>query len=240
MKVFAISDPHLSFTANKPMSIFGAVWENHWDAIESDWSAKVSEDDVVLIAGDVSWGMTLDEAIEDLKTIGALPGKKIYIRGNHDYWWSSISKIRAALPENSFCIQNDAMKIGKYVFAGSRGWSIPELGAAASPEDEKILKREVIRMEMSLKCAEKIRTDGDMLIAMIHFPPFDSRFSSSVFTELFNRYSVEKVVYGHLHGSKARTETYLKRGETEYYLTSCDKLGNKLRLIASDTVGDGV
>lgn len=232
MKVFAISDPHLSFTADKPMSIFGAVWENHWDAIERDWTEKVGEEDVVLISGDVSWGMTLPEAVEDLNKIGALPGKKIYIRGNHDYWWSSISKIRAALPENSFCIQNDALKIGGFVFAGSRGWGVPEIGAAVSPEDEKILKREVIRMEMSLKCAEKIRTDGDMLIAMIHFPPFDSRFSASVFTELFNRYSVDKVVYGHLHGSKARTLNYLKRGGTEYYLTSCDKLGNKLATIA--------
>lgn len=234
MKVFAISDPHLSFTADKPMSIFGAVWENHWDAIEEDWREKVGEDDVVLIAGDVSWGMTLDEAIKDLETIGALPGKKIYIRGNHDYWWSSISKIRAALPENSYALQNDAVKFGRFVFAGSRGWMIPEAGAAVSPENDKILKREAIRMEMSLKCAEKIRTDGDITIAIIHFPPFDSRFSSSVFTDLFNRYSVDKVVYGHLHGTKARTEMFLKRLGTEYYLTSCDKLGNKLKLIAED------
>ena len=209
MKVFAISDPHLSFTADKPMSIFGAVWENHWDAIEEDWREKVGEDDVVLIA-------------------------KIYIRGNHDYWWSSISKIRAALPENSYALQNDAVKFGRFVFAGSRGWMIPEAGAAVSPENDKILKREAIRMEMSLKCAEKIRTDGDITIAMIHFPPFDSRFSSSVFTDLFNRYSVDKVVYGHLHGTKARTEMFLKRLDTEYYLTSCDKLGNKLKLIAED------
>lgn len=232
MKVFAISDPHLSFTADKPMSIFGDVWENHWDRIEADWRAKVTEEDIVLLAGDISWGMTLEEARKDLDAIGALPGKKVYIRGNHDYWWNGISKIRAALPAGSYCIQNDAMRFGSVVICGTRGWTVPEIGTSLSADDEKILKREALRMEMSLKCAEKLRTDGDMLIAMCHFPPFDSRYSPSVFTELFNRYSVDKVVYGHLHGSRSRAELYVNRGDIEYYLTSCDKLGNSLALVA--------
>lgn len=231
MHVYAISDPHLSFTEDKPMSVFGAVWENHWDEITADWKAKVQSDDVVLIAGDISWAMYLQDAVKDLELIGALPGTKILIRGNHDYWWSGISKVRAVLPEGTHCLQNDALKIGKYVFAGSRGWSVPETGAAQSAEDAKIFEREIIRMEMSLTAADKLREEGDKLIAMIHYPPFNSRYENSPFTELFRRFGVNKVVYGHLHGVESRTELVRVKHGTEYLLTSCDKLGNVLKLV---------
>ena len=231
MHVYAISDPHLSFTEDKPMSVFGAVWENHWDEITADWNKRVQEDDVVLIAGDISWAMYLQDAVKDLELIGALPGTKILIRGNHDYWWSGISKVRAVLPDGTHCLQNDAMKIGKYVFAGSRGWSVPETGAAQSAEDAKIFEREIIRMEMSLTAADKLREEGDKLIAMIHYPPFNSRYENSPFTELFRRFGVNKVVYGHLHGVESRTELVRVKHGTEYFLTSCDKLGNVLKLV---------
>lgn len=231
MHVYAISDPHLSFTEDKPMSVFGAVWENHWDEITADWKAKVQSDDVVLIAGDISWAMYLQDAVKDLELIGALPGTKILIRGNHDYWWSGISKVRAVLPDGTYCLQNDALKIGKYVFAGSRGWSVPETGAAQSAEDAKIFEREIIRMEMSLTAADKLREEGDKLIAMIHYPPFNSRYENSPFTELFRRFGVNKVVYGHLHGVESRTELVRVKHGTEYLLTSCDKLGNVLKLV---------
>ena len=231
MRVYAISDPHLSFTEDKPMSVFGAVWENHWDEITADWKAKVQSDDVVLIAGDISWAMYLQDAVKDLELIGALPGTKILIRGNHDYWWSGISKVRAVLPEGTHCLQNDALKIGKYVFAGSRGWSVPETGAAQSAEDAKIFEREIIRMEMSLTAADKLREEGDKLIAMIHYPPFNSRYENSPFTELFRRFGVNKAVYGHLHGVESRTELVRVKHGTEYLLTSCDKLGNVLKLV---------
>ena len=185
MKVFAVSDPHLSFTAEKPMSIFGAVWENHWEAIAADWSEKVGADDIVLLPGDISWGMTTDEARKDLETIGAMPGKKIYVKGNHDYWWGSLSKIRGILPEGSYCIQNDALKFGKFIFCGSRGWSVPEIGVKPDPNDEKLLRREQLRLELSLKAAEKLATGDpqEIKIGMMHFPPFDSRMSSTPFTE---------------------------------------------------------
>lgn len=231
MHVYAISDPHLSFTEDKPMSVFGAVWENHWDEITADWNKRVQEDDVVLIAGDISWAMYLQDAVKDLELIGALPGTKILIRGNHDYWWSGISKVRAVLPEGTYCLQNDALKIGKYVFAGSRGWSVPETGAAQSAEDAKIFEREIIRMEMSLTAADKLREEGDVLIAMIHYPPFNSRYENSPFTELFRRFGVNKVVYGHLHGVESRTELVRVKQGAEYFLTSCDKLGNVLKLV---------
>ena len=232
MKVFAVSDPHLSFTADKPMSVFGAVWENHWDAIAADWLEKVGEEDVVLIPGDISWAMTVEEAKSDLETIGAMPGKKIYVKGNHDYWWGSLTKVREALPEGSYCIQNDAVKFGSYVFCGTRGWVVPEPGSKLPPEDEKILLREGLRLELSLKAADKLRAEGDELIALTHFPPFDTRKSSNRFTELFKSYSVSKVVYGHLHGSRCRADLKVVKNGVEYYLTSCDIVNNKLTLIA--------
>lgn len=234
MKVFAVSDPHLSFTAEKPMSIFGAVWENHWEAIAADWLEKVGEDDIVLLPGDISWGMTTDEARKDLETIGAMPGKKIYVKGNHDYWWGSLSKIRGILPEGSYCIQNDALKFGKFIFCGSRGWSVPEIGVKPNPNDEKLLRREQLRLELSLKAAEKLATGDpqEIKIGMMHFPPFDSRMSSTPFTDLFAKYGVKKVVYGHLHGPKCRAELRSIKNDVEYYLTSCDITGNKLVFIA--------
>ena len=224
MKVFAVSDPHLSFTAEKPMSIFGAVWENHWEAIAADWLEKVGADDIVLLPGDISWGMTTDEARKDLETIGAMPGKKIYVKGNHDYWWGSLSKIRGILPEGSYCIQNDALKFGKFIFCGSRGWSVPEIGVKPDPNDEKLLRREQLRLELSLKAAEKLATGDpqEIKIGMMHFPPFDSRMSSTPFTDLFAKYGVKKVVYGHLHGQKCRAELRSIKNDVEYYLTSCD------------------
>lgn len=234
MKVFAVSDPHLSFTAEKPMSIFGAVWENHWEAIAADWLEKVGADDIVLLPGDISWGMTTDEARKDLETIGAMPGKKIYVKGNHDYWWGSLSKIRGILPEGSYCIQNDALKFGKFIFCGSRGWSVPEIGVKPDPNDEKLLRREQLRLELSLKAAEKLATGDpqEIKIGMMHFPPFDSRMSSTPFTDLFAKYGVKKVVYGHLHGQKCRAELRSIKNDVEYYLTSCDITGNKLVFIA--------
>lgn len=234
MKVFAVSDPHLSFTAEKPMSIFGAVWENHWEAIAADWLEKVGADDIVLLPGDISWGMTTDEARKDLETIGAMPGKKIYVKGNHDYWWGSLSKVRGILPEGSYCIQNDALKFGKFIFCGSRGWSVPEIGVKPNPNDEKLLRREQLRLELSLKAAEKLATGDpqEIKIGMMHFPPFDSRMSSTPFTDLFAKYGVKKVVYGHLHGQKCRAELRSVKNDVEYYLTSCDITGNKLVFIA--------
>lgn len=234
MKVFAVSDPHLSFTAEKPMSIFGAVWENHWETIAADWLEKVGADDIVLLPGDISWGMTTDEARKDLETIGAMPGKKIYVKGNHDYWWGSLSKVRGILPEGSYCIQNDALKFGKFIFCGSRGWSVPEIGVKPDPNDEKLLRREQLRLELSLKAAEKLATGDpqEIKIGMMHFPPFDSRMSSTPFTDLFVKYGVKKVVYGHLHGPKCRAELRSVKNDVEYYLTSCDITGNKLVFIA--------
>jgi predicted phosphohydrolase len=226
MKVYAISDLHLSGFSPKPMDIFGAAWKNYWALIKQSWSDLVEDDDVVLIAGDISWAMTLDEARGDLEDIGRLKGKKIFIRGNHDYWWKSIGNVREALGENAYALQNDCIKMGNVLFGGTRGWTVPERGASAL-EDEKIYRREAQRLKLSLESLRRNRTAGDVSLCMIHFPPFNSKREDSEFTKLFDEYKIDKVIYGHLHGEDCRAELISKKNNVEYFLTSCDLLKNK-------------
>lgn len=227
MKVFSISDLHLSINCNKPMNIFGPVWEGHFEKIKADWLQKVTEEDVVLIAGDISWAMTLEESQADLDLISTLPGKKIITRGNHDYWWKSITSVRNLLKPNMFALQNDSIKLGSNIICGTRGWTVPE-DTFKDEHDEKIYHREVLRLEMSLKSAQTNRTEGDKLFCMIHYPPYNSRFESNDFTELLEKYKVDYVIYGHLHGKCGRYNFVLERNGIKYFLTSCDKLENKL------------
>ena len=227
MKVFAISDLHLSINSNKPMNIFGPVWENYLEEIEQSWNENVEENDVVLIPGDISWAMKLIDAIPDLEFISKFKGKKIILRGNHDYWWSSISGVRRELPSNMFAIQNDAIKIGDYIFCGTRGWTVPEV-EHKTPDDEKIYKREVIRLELSLLDAKRLQTNNEKIIVMMHYPPFNSKVEDSDFTKTIEKFNVEKVVYGHLHSYDKKQKLILTKNNVTYYLTSCDLVGNKL------------
>ena len=227
MKVFAISDLHLSFGTNKPMDVFGGQWTNYLEKIVEDWKQKVQPDDIVLIAGDISWAMKIDQTKEDFLFLEQLPGTKIITRGNHDYWWASISGVRQVLPQNVLALQNDAIKIGEYIFCGTRGWTVPE-STFEDAQDEKIFRREVLRLDMSLAAAKRLQTNNETIIAMIHFPPINSTRDDSEFSALFEKYGVQKVVYGHLHGKKARTAHKLVKNGVEYFLTSCDQTENKL------------
>ena len=159
MKLFSISDLHLDIYNKKPMDIFGPVWHNYVDKIVEDWNNKVTKDDVVILAGDYSWAMKLEDATKDFEFLNSLNGTKIIIRGNHDYWWSSVSKVRAILPANTYALQNDAIKLGNYIFCGNRGWLIPE-GKQNTEENKKIYARELIRLELSLKSAKKLQTNN--------------------------------------------------------------------------------
>lgn len=222
MKVWAISDLHLSGLANKPMDVFGEGWEGHFDKIKADWTAKVGEDDVVLIGGDTSWGMKLDEGLFDVASLKNLPGKKVFIRGNHDYWWSGISRIRERRPDDTFYfLQNDCVKFGSVVIAGSRGWLVP--GSTDFTEhDMALYKREAERFRLAFGQVNKVRQEGDTLIALIHFPPMSLKQGDTFFTELFEENKVDKVVFGHLHGASFFPLKSEKNG-IDYFLTSCDK-----------------
>ncbi|MBQ2863854.1 MAG: metallophosphoesterase [Clostridia bacterium] len=227
MKIFAISDLHLSINSDKPMNIFGPVWDGYLDKIKNSWN-RVQDDDVVLIAGDHSWAMKMADALPDLDYISNLgKGHKVIIKGNHDYWWSSISALRRELPLKMYALQNDAVKIGDYIFCGSRGWTVPEL-THKTPDDEKIYKREVIRMELSLQDAKRLQTNNEKIIVLTHYPPFNSKIEDSDFTKLFEKYNIETVVYGHLHSYDKKQQIITHKNNVKYYLTSCDLIGNEL------------
>lgn len=230
MKVFAISDLHLSINNSKPMDIFGPVWEGYLDKIFSQWKEKVGEEDIVLMAGDLSWAMKLEEVKADLDLLKDLPGKKIIIKGNHDYWWKSISSLRAILPQNFYAIQNDAIRFDGLVVCGTRGWKGVEKNMVLSAEDQKIFDREVLRLEMTLESANKLKQEGDKLICMMHYPPVSFSKDDSAFSNLIEKYDVDYVVYGHLHGYKNITSTFTKN-DIPYYLTSCDEVDNNLIFI---------
>ena len=194
MKVFAISDLHLSINNPKPMDIFGPTWEGYVDKIFEDWKAKVSEDDVVLLAGDFSWAMKLEDTKADFDLLKNLPGTKVIIRGNHDYWWKSISSVRNFIPEKFYALQNDALKLGDYIFCGTRLWNLPGMTKTQTEEDEKIYKRELIRLELSLQEAKKMQTAGEKIICVLHYPPYTFNEEDNEVTALLEKYGVNKVV----------------------------------------------
>lgn len=230
MAVFSISDLHLSGKSDKPMDVFGAGWENHFEKIKSDWLKRVSGDDIVLVCGDISWGTALNEGLYDLRSLACLPGKKVFIRGNHDYWWDGITKLRRAAPDDSFYfLQNDCVKFGNVIICGSRGWTCPG-SPDYTAQDEKLYLREAERFKLCFSAVQKIREEGDTLITMIHYPPFSQKSPNTLFTQLFLEQRVDKVVFGHLHGDVYFPYRTVKDG-IEYVLTSCDKVAFTLQKI---------
>ncbi|MBQ7529022.1 metallophosphoesterase [bacterium] len=219
MNIFALSDLHLSFTQNKAMDIFGEKWHLHWQKIAENWRRTVKDEDIVLVAGDISWAMRPPEAQEDLLWLEKLPGHKVLIRGNHDYWWQSIGKIRSAYPQLNF-IQNDVISFGSISICGSRGWAQPG-SPEYTEEDIKIYKRELLRLEMGL---QKLDPQAELRVAMLHYPPFGSISNkSSEFIDLLKKYKVDACIFGHLHNLTGPGMSFSNDG-INYYLTSADYL----------------
>ena len=231
MRLFAIADLHLPGGKNKPMDVFGRHWEGHFEKICDSWRKNVSQEDTVLLPGDLSWAMQMDEALEDLKSIGALPGRKILLRGNHDYWWGSIGRLRALLPEGMYALQNDALQLGDLTFAGSRGWTHPEGG---NEEDRKIYDRELIRLKMSLDRAKAL---GGRLVVMTHYPPLDEKHHDTPVSLLIRQYGPTDVVYGHLHGASLRSAFNGEKDGIRYHCVSCDGLGFAVKEIPPSSDG---
>ncbi len=227
MKIYSISDLHLDVNNSKPMDIFGPVWKDYLDTIIDDWNSKVNDEDIVILAGDFSWAMKLSEVEKDFDFFNKLKGIKIIIRGNHDYWWSSLTKVREKLPPNVYALQNDAIKIGDYIFCGNRGWIIPE-GKFETDENKKLYAREVIRAELSLKAAKKLQTNNEKIVFITHYPPFNNKIEASEYTRLIEENDVRAVVFGHLHGYVNPKMLYNEINGVKYYLTSCDAVKNKL------------
>ncbi len=226
MRIYAIGDLHLPGGQEKPMEVFGAHWENHFEKIRADWESRVEENDVVLLPGDTSWAMSMEDAKDDIARIMALPGRKMLLRGNHDYWWSSLTRVRMLLPEGNRAIQNDAFDLGDFVVCGSRGWLLVSENAGES-QDKKVFEREKIRLELSLQDAEK-KAQGKPIVCMMHYPPFLSGEGDTDFTRLLEKYRVKLCVYGHLHSDGVKMGFNGERNGIQYRLVSCDALDFRL------------
>ncbi len=221
MSLYAIGDLHFSNSVNKPMSIFGENWNNHQGKIIENWKKSVSDNDTVLVLGDTSWAINLKEVKPDLDIINSLPGKKIFIKGNHDYWWSTVTALNK-LYDNMKFMQTNFYEYEDYAICGGRGWICPN-NFKFDENDEKIYKREYHRIKLSLD--EAIKKGYSNIIVITHYPPTNDKFDESLFTKLYEEYNVQKVVYGHLHG-KESFKMGLKgiRNNIEYILASCDYL----------------
>lgn len=218
MALFALADLHLGQAVDKPMDVFGTPWQNHPEKIQTAWRASVQASDTVLIPGDISWAMHLTEAVPDLDWIANLPGHKVLLRGNHDYWWSSIRKVRSSLQPTVRALQNDALETQGWALAGSRGWLLPS-HPRFGESDQTIYLREVERLKMSLQAATKLHLP---VLVMTHYPPTDQTGADTGFTDLFKTYSVKLCVYGHLHGPSSRFAFEGVKDGVEYRLVSSD------------------
>lgn len=223
MAIYAIADLHLSFNTNKPMDVFGDNWHNHEERIKQDWLKKVTDDDLVLLPGDFSWAMNLEEAKADFEYINNLPGKKILLKGNHDYWWTTLKKMREFLEENNFSnidfLYNNSYEFENYIIAGTRGWNL-----IGDNGDEKILNREILRLEMSIQDGIKKYGENKEIIICMHYPPVTKANEKTEFIEIMKKYNIKTCLYGHLHSASIRDAV---EGNVE---------GIKLKLVSADGV----
>ena len=231
MAVYVIGDLHLSFKNPKPMNIFGDNWENHEKKIRQNWIQTVKKDDTVILAGDFSWAMNLEEAKLDFDYINELPGRKILLKGNHDYWWTTLTKMRQYIKENEYknidFLFNNSYKIGNIIITGTRGWALNE-----KQVNEKVINRELGRLELSFIDAKNKWSDNEELIVIMHYPPITNsntlNKSELKFIELMKKYDVKRCYYGHLHG-KSHIEAIKENVKgIEFKLISGDYIDFKL------------
>lgn len=224
MSIFAISDLHLPLGKDKPMDIFGGRWENYIEKLEKNWKSIVSEKDLVLIPGDISWATYLDDAFADLKFIHDLPGRKVILKGNHDYWWSTLNKLKKFIAEHKFtsidCIQNTAYVWENTAIAGTRGWNIPN--AQTGAEDRKIFEREKQRLILSLEDAKSKK--AEKIVVAMHYPPIEQNMINLDFLEIMKAYDVRVCIYGHLHAAAQKFAPVGVFEGVSLRLVSCDYL----------------
>lgn len=224
--IWTISDLHLSSAKPKPMDIFGDRWKDHPERISAAWRERVGADDVVLLAGDISWAMKISDALPDLDWIHALPGRKVMIRGNHDYWCPrGVGPVRKHLPGSISIIGGDALDVGEAVVCGTRGWITPGALGFSPKADQTIYERELAILERSLAEAQRLAQGAKPIVVMLHYPPFADR-KPTEFAERIAGAGAAACVYGHLH--RPYDWGAATQGSVDgvfYQLTSCDYLG---------------
>lgn len=233
MKIYSIADLHLDARNEKPMDVFGEIWMDHDKKIFDHWQKVVKEEDLVLLPGDISWALALRDAEEDLKKIDGMPGRKVITKGNHDFWWSSMRKLRALGLQSIFFMHNNSYSCENIEVYGTRGW-ISQNSEDFKKEDEVIHRRELIRLENSIKSAPLHR--HSLKIAMIHYPPIDGNGGLNDFGEKILEYATDICVYGHLHGLEAHKrikETTI--GGTRFVCVAADYLAFELKEIGEVT-----
>lgn len=221
MRVFAIGDLHLSGGTGKTMDRFGEHWRNHDRKIFEAWEQRVRKDDLVLVAGDTSWAMRLNDALPDLERIGQMPGLKLLVKGNHDYWWETRSKMNRALDPSIKILHASSIIVNRVAVAGTRGWVCPN-DTHFTEEDSKIYEREVGRLRAALSSLRGRESEFDALIVALHYPPANAAHEQSGFMDLIDEFGADECVYGHLHGDDIGTALTGLRAKTNYHLVSAD------------------
>ncbi len=218
MSIYAIGDLHLSLGVNKSMDVFGGRWENYVEKLLGGFST-LGDDDLTVLCGDITWGMTMDEALPDFKFIDALPGKKLIIKGNHDYWWTTATKARGFFEQHGIdsidVLHNSSAEYNGISICGTRGWFYEE--SKGVEHDKKIMNREVMRLETSLKAAQT-----DNIFAFMHYPPKYLGYECPELLELLNKYNVKRCCYGHIHGAGCKFAFNGMQSGTEFTLVSAD------------------
>ena len=225
MSIYAIADLHLSFAPgiSKPMDIYGNRWYDHWRRLELNWRSMIRPEDTVIVPGDISWGLKLEEAKYDLDWVDDLPGHKVLFKGNHDLWWSGITKLNKMYGSMTF-VQNDFYYAEGIYMCGTRGWITPD-NDDFTEADMKIYKRELLRLENSLKSAKEVMNGEGEILGVLHDPPVSRTSSFSAFQQVFEDYGVRNVIYGHIHGEDGFRNTIMGNHHgVDYRLVSLDYL----------------
>ena len=234
MSIYVIADLHLSFKEPKPMHIFGNNWTDHPEKIRKNWLEKVKEEDLVVLPGDFSWAMHLEDTYEDFKYLNSLPGKKLLLKGNHDYWWTTLKKMRNFLEEQKIedvdFIYNNSYEFENHIIVGTRGWSQTD-----EKEDKKLLKREALRLELSIKNGIQTFGEDKEVIVFMHYPPISnlnlSHNEKNDFINIMKKYNVKRCFYGHLHGNSIKEAIEGNYFDINFKLVSADGLDFKLHKI---------
>jgi len=232
-RFWAIADTHLSFAKPKNMARFGDKWVNHEETLKAHWSALIQPDDVVLVAGDISWADSPNKAVPDLAWLGALSGKKILLRGNHDHWWKSIEAARrVAEPLGLMLLEGDSIAIEGVLIAGAMGHIAPQDPYYKADPPKNRYERELARLEAALRHATEARTVGQTLLLMMHYPPFTSDAQPTAFSELIRQFQPTQCIYGHLHRA-AEWEIAVQgvRDGVQFQLVAADYVGMTPQLI---------
>ena len=223
MAIYVIADLHLSFSQDKPMSIFGENWEGHSKKIKTNWISKVKPEDTVVLPGDFSWAMYLKDTYKDFQYLDSLPGKKLLLKGNHDYWWTTLTNMRNFLLENKFknidFIYNNSYLVENKILTGTRGWNLLD-----TENSSKMIKRESIRLQLAIEDGIKKYGDDKEIIVFMHYPPISNTNKKSEFLKILKQYDIKRCYYGHLHGKSHQDAVEGIVDGIEFKLISADYL----------------